>query len=159
MQGEVFAHQFIKWLKENTNAWILLLSFDPEKLPDPKAIATAKLVFYVIEAHDKADMQAAAVALKAPFEPGKAYDFANLGTTINVTTVAKGNGPGAPFNPPRRYEIDVTREVIAWARDKKSNGLALRIVPNRAIDDGWTVRFTPAKEKPAELEISTFVDN
>ena len=156
LRGEVFAHNFIKWLKDNTNAWILLLAFDPEKLPDPKAIANAKLVFYVIEAHDKADMQAGAVALKAPFEPGKPYDFANLGATINVTAVAKGAGPGAPFNPPRRYEIDVTREVMAWARDKKANGLALRIVPNRAIDEGWTVRFTPAKEKPAELEIATF---
>jgi hypothetical protein len=50
----------------------------------------------------------------------------------------------------------VTREVKAWARDKKGNGLAVRIIPNRAIDDGWTVRFTPDKKKPAELELQTY---
>jgi hypothetical protein len=162
MKGEVFAHNFIKWLKPNDPAgpaaWILLIGADDVKLPDAKSLASAKLIFHVMEAHDKADMQAAAVGLKAPFEPGKPYDFANLGGPIGLTTVAKGNGPGAPFNPPRRYEIDVTREVIAWAKAKQGNGLALRIVPNRSIDDGWTVRFTPAKEKPAELEIDTFVE-
>ena len=26
-------------------------------------------------------------------------------------------------------------------------------------DDGWAVRFKLAKDKPAELEISTYVDN
>jgi hypothetical protein len=33
----------------------------------------------------------------------------------------------------------------------------LRSVPNRGVDDGWTVRFTPDREKPVELEIQSFV--
>jgi len=72
--------------------------------------------------------------------------------------VAKGNGPGDPFVPPRRYEIDVTKQVRRWARGEPAHGLALRIVPNRGVDDGWTVRFTPAKEKPAELAVAVYVE-
>jgi hypothetical protein len=65
-------------------------------------------------------------------------------------------GTGAVFSPPRRYEIDVTKAVRAWATGAKQHGLAVRTVPNRSVDDGWTVRFTPAKDKPAELEIVTY---
>ena len=158
MQGEVFGHQFVKWLKDNSDAWILLAGFDREKLPAAERLAAAKLVLYVEEAHNKAPMQAAAVALEGAFEPGKPYDFSKLGKTVGWTIVQKGGGPGAPFDPPRRYEIDVTREVRRWVRDGKFPGLAVRIVPNRGIDDGWTVRFTPAREKPVELEIATYTE-
>lgn len=157
-QGEVFEHQFIKWLKDDSNAWILLVGFDAEKLPPPESLASAKLVFYVHEAHDRAPMQAAAVALEQPFEPGKPYDFANLGRTVGATIVERGNGSGAPFQPPRKYQIDVSRVVRAWARGQPCHGLALRIVPNRGVDDGWTVRFTPPKNKPPELVIATYAD-
>ena len=103
-------------------------------------------------------MQAAAVLLDAAFEPGKPYDFAKLGQNLGTTVVEKGNGPDAPFVPPRRYEIDVTKAIRAWAQGTPCHGLALRIVPNRGVDDGWTVRFTPAKDKPVELEIVTFAE-
>ncbi len=155
--GEVFPHQFIKWLKDSSKAWVLLVAFDTGKLPPAKALASAKLVVYVHESHNRAPMQAAATALAAPFEPGKPYDFAKLGPVVGSTVVAKGNGPGDPFVPPRRYEIDVTREVRRWARGEPANGLALRIVPNRGVDDGWTVRFTPAKDRPAELAVAEYV--
>jgi hypothetical protein len=158
MKGEVFGHQSVKWLKDNSNAWILLVAFDTGKLPEAKRFASARLVLYVHEAHDRAPMQVAAVALDAPFEPGKAYDFSKLGRTVGWTTVLRGGGPGKPFKPPKRYEIDVTREVRRWAKGAKTHGLAVRIVPNRSIDDGWTVRFTPAKDKPAELEIAAYAD-
>jgi hypothetical protein len=158
-QGEVFSHQFIKWLKDDSDAWIMLADFDLEALPDVKSLASAKLVVYVHEAHDRAPMQAAAVTLEAPFEPGKPYDFSKLGQIVGTTIVQQGEGPGAPFVPRRRYEIDVTGALRAWIRGEPRYGLALRIVPNRAVDDGWTVRFTPAREKPAELLIATYTDN
>ena len=113
-------------------------------------------MLYVEEAHDKAPMQVAAVMLDAPFEPEQPYDFAKLGQNVGTTTVQKGTG--GPISPPRRYEIDVTRAVRAWAGGAKCHGLAVRIVPNRGVDDGWTVRFTPAKDKPAELEIATYAE-
>jgi hypothetical protein len=153
-KGQVFKHQFVKWLKDNSDAWVMLVDFDAGKLPKLDDLASAKLVLYVEEAHDKAPMQVAAVMLDGPFEAEEPYDFAKLGQSVGTTTVAKGNG--AAFSPPRRYEIDVTRAVRSWAGGAKCHGLAVRIVPNRGVDDGWTVRFTPAREKPAELEIATF---
>ncbi len=156
--GEVFPHQFVKWLKDNSKAWVLLVAFDTSKLPPPKALASAKLVVYVHESHNRAPMQAAAATLTAAFEAGKPYDFAKLGRVVGSTIVEKGGGPGAPFEPPRRYEIDVTREVRRWANGEPAHGLAIRIVPNRGVDDGWTVRFTPARGKPVELEVAAYVD-
>ncbi len=157
-QGEVFDHQFVKWLKDNSNAWVLLADFDTGGLPEVKSLASAKLVLYVHESHDRAPMQAAAVALEAPFESGKPYDFSQLGRTVGGTIVQQGNGPGTPFEPPRRYEIDVTGMVRRWCRGEPFHGLAVRIVPNRGVDDGWTVRFTPVKQKPVELLISRYTD-
>jgi len=49
-KGEVFRHQFVKWLKDNSNAWILLVGFDTSKLPEAKRFASARLVLYVHEA-------------------------------------------------------------------------------------------------------------
>lgn len=155
-KGETFQHTFVKWLKDNSDAWIMLVDFDAAKLPKVKDLASARLVLYVEEAHDKAPMQAAAVLLDAPFEPGQPYDFAKLGQSVGTTIVQQGTGE--KFSPPRRYEIDVTKAVRAWASGAKQYGLAVRIVPNRSVDDGWTVRFTPAKGQPAELEITTYAD-
>ena len=140
-KGEVFKHQFVKWLKDNSDAWVMLVDFDAGKLPKLDDLASAKLVLYVEEAHDKAPMQVAAVMLDAPFEADQPYDFAKLGQNVGTTIVEKGTG--AAISPPRRYEIDVTRAVRAWAGGAKCHGLAVRIVPNRGVDDGWTVRFTP----------------
>ena len=156
MAGEVRPHQFVKWQKDNSAAWIMLIGTDGLTLPPARDVASAHLVFYVSEAHDKADMQAAAVALKVPFETGKPYDFKNLDAIVGTTTIKKGGGESAPLVPPVRYEIDVTKAVRAWAAGEKPNGLALRIVPNRAVDDGWTVNFTPDAMKLPELVVTTF---
>ncbi len=153
-QGEVFQHRFVKWLKDNSDAWIMLVDFDTAKLPAVKDLASARLILYVEEAHEKASMQAAAVMLDAAFEPGRPYDFAKLGQHVGTTVVQQGTG--ALFAPPRRYEIDVTKAVRAWAGGVKPYGLAVRIVPNGGVDNGWTVRFTPAQDKSAELEITTY---
>jgi len=155
-RGEVFRHQFVKWLKDDSDAWVMLVDFGADALPKLDDLASAKLVLYVEEAHEKAPMQVAAVMLNAPFEPRQPYDFAKLGQNVGSTVVRKG--VGGLISPPKRYEIDVTRAMRAWASGVKCHGLAVRIVPNRGIDDGWTVRFTPAKDKPAELEVATYTE-
>jgi hypothetical protein len=154
--GETFSHRFIKWLKDDSDAWIVLADFGLTELPEPKSLASAKLIVHVVEAHDRAPMQAAAVQLDAPFTTGTPFDFAKLGRIAGTTIVAQGGGPDARFVPPRRYEIDVTRLVRAWATGQPQHGLALRIVPNRGVDDGWTVRFTPDQDKPVELEVQCY---
>ena len=153
-KGQVFAHQVVKWLKDNSDACVMLVDFDAGKLPKLDDLASARLVLYVEEAHEKAPMQVAALMLDAPFEADEPYDFRKLGQNVGTTTVQRGTG--APISPPRRYEIDVTRAVRAWAGGAACHGLAVRIVPNRGVDDGWTVRFAPSREKPAELEIATY---
>ena len=60
------------------------------------------------------------------------------------TTIVKKSKNSEKYDPPLRYEINVTKAVRRWANGEKPYGLALRIVPNRGVDDGWTVRFTPA---------------
>jgi len=156
-KGEVFQHRFVKWLKDNSDAWVMLVDFGSDKLPKVENLASAKLVLYVEEAHEKAPMQVAALTLDAPFESQQPYDFAKLGQRVGSTVVQKG--AGGPISPPKRYEIDVTRAVRAWAGGAKCCGLAVRIVPDRGVDDGWTVRFTPAKDKPAELEVAEYAGN
>ncbi len=155
-KGEVFKHQFVKWLKDDSDAWVMLVDFGADKLPKVEDLASARLVLYVEEAHEKAPMQVAAVVLDAPFEPGQPYDFAKLGQNVGSTIVQQGTG--GPISPPKRYEIHVTRAVRAWAGGARCHGLAVRIVPNRGVDDGWTVRFTPAKDKPPELEVVTYAE-
>ncbi|NQT14784.1 MAG: hypothetical protein HQ582_18665, partial [Planctomycetes bacterium] len=86
-KGEVFKHQFVKWLKDNSDAWVMLIDFGADKLPKLDDLASARLVLYVEEAHDKAPMQGAAVVLDAPFEAGQPYDFAKLGRTVGTTIV------------------------------------------------------------------------
>ena len=67
-KGQVFKHRFVKWLKDGSDAWVMLLDFNAGKLPKLYNLAAAKLVLYVEEAHDKAPMQVAALMLNAPFE-------------------------------------------------------------------------------------------
>ena len=134
----------------------MLIGTDAVTLPPASEVASARLVFQVSEAHDKADMQVTAVALKAPFEVGKPYDFKHLGDIAATTIIKKGGGESTPLVPPVRYEIDVTKTVRAWAKGEKAHGLALRIVPNRAVDDGWTVNFTPDSKKLPELVLTTY---
>ena len=45
----------------------------------------------------------------------------------------------------------------SWIRNNRADGVAVRVVPNRGIDQGWTVRFTADAERPVELLITTTV--
>lgn len=155
-QGEVYAHQFVKWLKDDSDAWVLLARFDSAKLPQSKDFSSARLVFHVEESHNKAPMQVGVAPLSAPFEAGRPFDLTKLGKVVGTTIVASGNGPGDPFIPARRYEIDISEQVRRWIKGERPTAVALHIIPNRAVDDGWTVRFTPEKQRPIQMEISTF---
>ena len=112
-KGEVFKHHFVKWLKDSSDAWILLVGFDAAGLPAAKDVAAARLALFVEEAREKAPMQAATVMLDAPFEPDQPYEFSKLGASVGSTVVQERDGVRPA--PPRRYEIDVTRTVRSWA--------------------------------------------
>ncbi len=159
MKGNVYGlEQFIKWLKDNSEAWVLLLGADLKDLPEAKSIATARIVVPVVNGHEQAPTKIAAVMLKVPFEKGKAYDFKNLGETIGTAIVPK-TAAGQKFDPPKDFPIDVTRAVKQIARgEAKCPGLALRTVPDRSVDDGWTVRVNVAPTVKPTLEIDVYAD-
>ena len=154
-EGESAAQHAVRWPKDGKGAWVLLAAFEPATLPDLARFVSAKLVVNVTDAHDKAATQAAAVLLTAPFAPGEKFDFKGLGQTVGTATVAQGDGKA--FAPARRVELDATAAVRSWIRGKKADGVAVRVVPNRGIDQGWTVRFTADAERPVELLITTTV--
>ncbi len=156
--GAVIKHQSLEWLKDSSQARVLLMDFDVAKLLDAKRLAGAKLVINVDKADNRAPLQASATALAGPLETNSSFDFSKLGPTVGWTVVAKGDGPGKSLQPVRQYEIDVTRAVRSWCRGKPAHGFGLRVTPNRAVDDGWTVRFTPLEQKPAEMQIEFYVD-
>ena len=110
-------------------------------------------------AHEKAPTKMGITALRAPIAPGAAYDFAQLGdvfSTAVLPTLAEG---ASAWNPAREFKLDVTRQLRAIVNgDAKFHGFALRVVPDRSVDDGWTVRVQLPPEPKVYLEIDTYTD-
>ncbi len=157
MKGEVFDRHFLKWLKDSSDAWVLLVGGDLGKLPPPRDLASACLVLPVERGHEKAPTKVAAVMLAAPFEAGKPYDFKNLGDPLG-TAVVPQTPEGKTFDPPQEVRLDVTRALRRVAAGEAAfHGFAVRVVPDRGVDDGWTVRVDlPRDVKPRlELDVST----
>ena len=160
--GDVPAGDFLKWPKndqEKVEAMAFLVGGDLKGLPPAKDLAGARLVFPAIRAHQEAPTKVGVVALKAPFEPGQKYDFAGLGDVLGTVVVPKLAKDAADWNPPKEFKVDVTRAIRAIASgDAKFNGFALRVVPDRGVDEGWTVRIHIPKQPKIRLEVETYGD-
>ncbi|HUU09551.1 MAG TPA: hypothetical protein VM431_03320 [Phycisphaerae bacterium] len=152
MKGEVFPSHFLKWLKDSSDAWVLLIGGDLKDLPPARDIASANLVLTVVRGHEQAPTKVAAVALSAPFEAGKPYDFKNLGDVLG-TAVVPPTPQGQDFSPPREFRLDVTRAVKQVAGGKTFHGFAVRTVPDRGVDEGWTVRIDVPRDLVPRLEL------
>jgi hypothetical protein len=101
------------------------------------------------------------VFLQEPVEKARALDFNSLGDDrIAGTTVVPMQPTGTPkYEPAKPFTIDVTGAVKAIASHKaKPGSIALRIVPDRGIDDGWTVRCQVSPTESAYLEIDVKAD-
>jgi hypothetical protein len=160
--GEVPGTDFIKWPKndqEKVEPMAFLIGGDLKGLPAPKDLAGARLVFPAIRAHPEAPTKVGVVALNAPFEGGRKYDFANLGDVLGTVVVPK-LAQGAPdWSPPKEFRADVTGAVRAIAGgDAKFHGFALRVVPDRGVDDGWTVRIHIPRQPRIRLEVDAYAD-
>ena len=155
MAEETFDNHFLKWRPKQPEAWVMLIGGKLGQLPGPRDIAAANLCIPVTNAHPEAPAQVAAVGLKKPFEAGKPYDFKNLGGFMGTVNVPKR----AEAGPAKYYKIDITRAVKSIAAgDARFNGLALRTVPNRSVDDGWTVRIDVSKDEPTYVELLVYKD-
>jgi hypothetical protein len=161
--GELPPTDFIKWPKNDQDKFVpmaFLIGGELKDLPALKDLAGARLVFPAVRAHPEAPTKVGAVALKAPFEAGQKYDFANLpDDVLGTVVVPKLAKDAADWAPPKEFKIDVLRAIrnIA-AGTAKFQGFALRVVPDRGVDEGWSVRVNLPKQPKITLEIDTFVD-
>jgi hypothetical protein len=161
--GEIPATDFIKWPKNDQEKVVpmaFLIGGDLKDLPALKDLAGARLVFPAVRAHPEAPTKVGVVCLKAPFEAGQKYDFANIpDDVLGTVVVPKQAKDAADWAPPKEFKIDVLRAIRAIAAgEAKFVGFALRVVPDRGVDEGWTVRVNLPKQPKITLEIDTFVD-
>ena len=119
-------------------------------------LAAARIVFPASAAHDKAPTKIGVASLLAPFAPGQTFDISQLGEVLGTATLPKMDA-GDAWSPPREFKLDVTRHLRAiLSGDAKFNGFALRVVPDRGVDDGWTVRVQLPPQPKIYLEIDAY---
>jgi hypothetical protein len=128
-------------------------------LPAPKDLAAARLVFPVVLGHNKASEKVGAVFLPSPPEKGKPLSFKDLDNIAGFAIIPPQPSDTPTYNPPKPVTMDVTRSLKSIAAGESHfNGIALRIIPDRSTDDGWTVRCQVSPTTPAYLEIDTYAD-
>jgi hypothetical protein len=108
----------------------------------------------ILQGYDKAQGKLGVVFLAAPIEGGKPFETSSL-TDVRGSCIIEQHPPNAPRNnPPKMVALDVTQNIKAIASgEAKFNGLALRMVPDRSIDDGYSVRCEVSLSTKAWLEI------
>jgi hypothetical protein len=138
IDGMVEPNHHLAWKKGNT--WVMLIGGDLQDLPASKDIAAAKLVFPVTRGHEKAAVKVGVSLLTAPIEAGKALDYKKLGDVASFAVVPK-QPSASDYSPPKEIEVDVTRAVKQIAAgEAKFQGLALRVIQDRSIDEGYLTR-------------------
>jgi hypothetical protein len=153
------AGDLLRWPKndkEKVDAVAYLVGGKLEGLPPLEDLAAARLVFPAMRAHQKAPTRIGVALLKATKE-GQALDFSRLGEVVGSTVVPVQPEGSPEWSPPKEFKIDVSRTVRSLILgDGKFQGFALRVVPDRGIDDGWTVRVQLPKQPKIVLEVDVF---
>ena len=156
------AGDMLRWPKnkqEKVDPVALLVGGELKGLPALKDLAAARLVFPIVRAHPKAPTRIGAAVLNAPFVPGKPYDFTKIGEAQGTEVVPMHAEDASNWDPPKSIKVDVTRSVRGVvAGEGKFNGFALRVVPDRGLDDGWTVRVQLPKQPKIYLEVDVYTD-
>jgi hypothetical protein len=144
---------FVKTLKDDSEAWVLLLAGTLGELPAAEQIAAARLVVPFAEGHAEARTKLGVTLLTAPVAKDQPYAFDALGSVAGTAVLDRQQG-GGTWQPPRMVAFNVTDAVRRIAREPASfHGFGLRTLVDRSIDDGWTVRATVAADVPPVLEI------
>ena len=136
----------------------VLVGGDLKKLPQAK-IAAARLIVPVAEGHSMAPGELGAVFLDAQVEKSASCNFDKLDPIAGTVVVPQQPRETPTYQPARPLAIDVTRAVKEITAGRKFSRLALRIVPDRGVDDGYTVRCRISKIEPIVLEIDTYPDS
>ena len=86
-------------------------------------------------------------------------DFILVALSVVGAQVGESSLPEPSWNPAREFKFDVTRQLRAIVNgDAKFHGFALRVVPDRSVDDGWTVRVQFPSQPKVYLEIDSYTD-
>jgi hypothetical protein len=161
--GEVGGQGTLRWPKNRGEerkvvAGAVVVSGVLKALP-ARGLAAARLIVPITQGHAKAPGKLGVVFLKTPVEPGKACDFKELGDIAGTTLIPKQPEDLIEYKPPRLVSLDVTRAVkTVAAGEAKFNGLALRMVPDRGTDEGWTVRCDIPPTEKIFLDLDIYAD-
>ncbi|HQL73038.1 MAG: hypothetical protein BWX88_00164 [Planctomycetes bacterium ADurb.Bin126] len=161
--GETVAKGSLRWPKNAQEhgkvvCGAVLLAADLKDVP-AKGLAGARLMVPVREGHNKAPAKLGVVALSERPEPGKGCDVKALTEIAGTGIVPQQPADTPEYKPAKPIALDVTRLVRAVAAgEAKCRGFALRIVPDRRVDDGWTVRCDVAPDEPVRLEVDVYAE-
>ena len=160
--GRPAAGDMLRWPKNNqekVDPVAYLVGGELKGLPSLKDLAEARLVFPAIRAHNKALTKVGVTALQAPFGQDHLFDFGKLGEVLGTTTVLMQAENAGEWAPPKQFKVDVTRALRSLiVGDAKFHGFALRVVPDRGVDDGWTVCLQLPREPRIYLEVDVYTD-
>ncbi len=155
LSAKTFANHHIKTRPKSPEAWVMLIGGTLDDLPPARDIKAARLCIPVVNSNPKAPTQVGASLLEAAMAPMKPFPFDELGEVLGTAVVAKMPGPGKA----KVYKLDVTRGIKAVAAGERAyHGFAVRVLPNRAIDNGWTVRIDITRKQPTVLELEVHTD-
>lgn len=160
--GEVPGSDFLKWPKtsqEKVDSLVYLIGGELPDLPPLKNLAAARLVVPVTRSHPKSPTKVGVVSLRSPVLKDQSYDFTKLGEVLGTVIVPALADDAPTWSPPKEFQFDVTRHIRSLLiGESKFHGFGLRIVPDRSIDDGWTVRVHLPASAKIRLEVETYAD-
>jgi hypothetical protein len=161
--GEVGPKGVLKWPKvDGEEGKVLrgavLVTGDLKGLP-ARGLAAARLMVPVSAGHNMAPGKLGVVLLKGAFEPGKACNVKDLTDTIGTGLIPKQPEATPVYTPAKAVAIDVTRGMKAVASGERVfHGFALRIVPDRGTDEGYTVRCDVSPTEKMWLEVDAYAE-
>ncbi len=151
---------FLKWPKtsnESVPSLAYVIAAELPELPTLKELAAARLIVPATRAHPKGSTKLGVVALRSSIAQAERIDFKKLGDTLGAAIVPTLADNAPSWSPPKELSIDVTRYLKSIViGEAKHHGFALRVIPDRSVDEGWTVRVHVPQSPAVRLEIDTY---
>jgi hypothetical protein len=152
-ENNVYDNHWIKTRPKVDEWWIMLVGGGLNDLPKPGDIARAAVCIPVTKTHAKADVRVGILSLQKSFGKNVPYAGQDFGGVLSSSVLPRQQEPG----PAEYYKLDVTRYLKdVSAGDAKHHGFAIKVLPDRSVDDGWTVRIDLTKDQPTFLEMEVY---
>jgi hypothetical protein len=162
-KGEVSRQGTLRWPKNRGEegkvvAGAVVVAGELKELP-ARGVAAARLLVPVTRGHNKSAGRLGAVLLKKSIQPGQACEMKELTETAGSAIIPQQPEAVPAYHPAKPFPIDLTRAVKSVASGQVAfHGLALRMVPDRGTDDGWTVCCDVSNTDALWLEVDVYTD-